>query len=243
MIVSRSVVCGNTLIPYDLTISQRRKTVAIIVHPNKQVEVVAPQKMPKKRIQEIVQKKAPWIMKKVAWIDSIPKRVVKREYLNGETFLYLGRQYQLKIQKNEKKGDVRLSGRYLVVSVPTRISEEMTIPWIRSAVIEWYRSRAREKIAQILKPYSLKIRVQPPQFRLKLLEKRWGSCSQNNNLNFNLRIIMAPMSQVEYVVMHELCHIHCKNHSTQFWDGLRLVMPDYEIRLGNLKQEGWRYVL
>jgi len=107
----------------------------------------------------------------------------------------------------------------------------------------WYRAHAQEKIGVIIDRYSERLRIEPPQFRVKYQAKRWGSCSQDGVLNINLRVIMAPLSQIEYVVAHELCHLKHKDHSASFWELLHLILPNYEVRKENLRRDGWRYLL
>lgn len=243
MTVQGMVHCGSTKIPYEIVYSPRRKTIALSVHPSKRVTVTAPQNMEKGAIRSLVQKKVPWIMKKFSWFDMIPHRIIEREYVNGETFLYLGRQYQLKIITGAKKSDVKLIGRFLEISIPSRYNGPDLKNHIKRKIRRWYAQHARQKIELKIREFCQRINILTPEFQIKNLKKRWGSCTEKNLLTINTRILMAPISQLEYVIMHELCHVTCKNHSLKYWEKLRLAMPDYEIRRENLKRDGWGYVL
>ncbi len=122
----------------------------------------------------------------------------------GETFLYLGRQYRLKIVYGTKRSPVKLRGKFFEVNLSQSMPEQDRREAVRRAMWRWYRAHAREKIREIVEHYSARLGIEPPEFRIKYQAKRWGSCSQGSVLNINLRIIMAPLSQIEYVVAHEL---------------------------------------
>ena len=243
MIESDSIQYGTTIIPYSISYSPRRKNLAIAVYPTKKVEVKAPYKTKPEIIRRLVQKKASWVIKHVEWFNQFEYINVEKEYVNGETFLYLGRQYRLKIIKSHERSVTKLRGRYFEVSVPEHVTEKMRVELVKEALFTWYKSHAEEIIDIAVDKYSKKLGIKTPDTKVKYQLKRWGSCTPSNILNINLQIAMAPMSQIEYVVAHELCHIKYKNHSSDFWQLLRIIMPDYELRKDNLRKEGWRYVL
>lgn len=234
---------GTTSILYKIEYRKYRRHLAIEVHPDLTVRVLAPTRASKQKIQDIVKKKAPWILKKIVWFDQMRQFTAPKEYVNGETFLYLGRQYRLAIHNGVNTGSVRLNEGYLEVAVPFQDNDQDCRHIIQAAIIEWYRDHADQKIDGIVNHYAKVLELSAPHYKLKIMAKRWGSCTQNNNLNFNMKIIMAPTNQIEYVVAHELCHIRHKNHSARFWKHLRQIMPDYEIRRESLRKEGWKYTL
>jgi len=114
---------------------------------------------------------------------------------------------------------------------------------IRRILCAWYKKHAMLRVREAVRAYAQRLHLDPPTVTIKYQLKRWGSCTKDSVLNINVLIVMAPMALVEYVVAHELCHLRHKDHSSDFWDLLRLVMPDYEIRKERLRKEGWRYVL
>jgi predicted metal-dependent hydrolase len=236
------ILFGTTTIDYDVTYSERRRHAAIAVHPDKRVEIVAPATLDAADIQKLVRMKASWVVEQLEWFGQIEQLEAAKEYVNGETFLYLGRQYRLKILYGDELA-TKLKGRYLEVTVPAAGPEEAKNRLVKEALWQWYHLHAEKKIGEVVKIYAAKLRINPPRFRVKYQEKRWGSCPKDDFLHINVRIAMAPMSQVEYVVAHELCHLRYKDHSAAFWQHLRYVMPDYELRKESLKKDGWKYVL
>jgi hypothetical protein len=231
---------GETTIPYSISYSRRRKNATIVVHPTKKVEVKVPIKAESQDIRNLIQRKAKWVVKHIEWFNQFQYLDTEKEYVNGETFLYLGRQYRLKIFKSDNEHYARLKGKYFEVAIPSVKGKEELV---RDALFDWYQIHANEQIGRIVEVYSKKLGVEKPHFKVKYQSKRWGSCTNKNQLNFNFLIAMAPMSQIQYVIAHELCHIKYKNHSSDFWQSLRVVMPDYELRKDNLRRDGWKYVL
>lgn len=238
-----SIAFGTTTITYDIAYSSRRKHLAIAVKPDKHVEVLAPSHLDQEAIQELVRKKAGWVKEQLEWFDHINHLTASREYVNGETFLYLGRQYRLKIIQDGNRPSAKLRGKYFEVTLPEHTTDEKRREAVKRALWRWYRGHAEKKLGELVGSYSRRLHIETPGFKVKYQAKRWGSCSKENGLNINLRVIMAPMSQIEYVVAHELCHLKYKDHSAEFWQLLRLVMPDYEVRKENLRRDGWRYIL
>lgn len=240
MIECDCIQYGATKIPYSISYSRRRKNATIVVHPTKKIEVKVPHKTMPEDIRGLMQRKAKWVVKHIEWFNQFQYIGTEKEYVNGETFLYLGRQYRIKIFKSDNEHYARLKGKYFEVIIPSvKGKEELA----REALFDWYQIHANEQIGRIVEAYSKKLGIEKPDFKVKYQSKRWGSCTKKNQLNFNLLIAMGPMSQIEYVVAHELCHIRYKNHSSEFWQLLRIIMPDYEIRKENLRKDGWKYML
>ncbi len=243
MITRDSIQFGTTTINYDIIYRSRRKNATLAVYPMKHVEITVQNNLELEEIQNLVRKKSVWVIKKLDWFDQITQLDSAKEYVNGETYLYLGRQYRLNILKENKKVQAKLRGKYLEMTLPEETQDSEVRKIVKTAMWDWYRKRAQKKIRESVRYYCKKIGIQEPQFRVKNQYKRWGSCTSKNILNFNLRAVMAPKSQLDYVIAHELCHIKHKNHSTQFWKLLQSIMPDYKERKEKLRKEGWQYVL
>lgn len=233
---------GTTPIPYTITWSARRKTVGLLVHPSGDVEVKAPDTMGREEIEAVVRQRAPWVLAKQQAMRSRPAPALEHRFVSGETFLYLGRQYRLKVEMAPGSSRVMLKGGFFVVRVPP-LPEEGRRQRVRTAFRRWYRRHATETVGRVVARYAEIMGVEVGEVRYKYLVQRWGSCSHAGNLNFNIRIVMAPMSQIEYVVAHELCHLLYRDHSARFWEALRAVMPDYEARRETLRKEGPRYTV
>jgi len=224
---------GRIEIPYTCKLSQR-KTLAISVHPNLAVEVRAPLDTPLEVVRERVARRAAWIRK--AWREFelyLPKQPPRR-YVNGETHRYLGRQYRLRAEQGDEDSVKCLRGYLHVVS---RI--EPTPDLIRALLKEWYLGQARrmfrERLAECGKRASVEGIEEPPLF-IRKMGTRWGSCSSKGRINLNLELIKASKECIDYVVMHELCHLKAPSHGPKFWRLMAKLMPDYKERKRKLNQ-------
>ncbi|WIF94092.1 M48 family metallopeptidase [Caminicella sporogenes] len=227
---------GSKNIEFDV-IFRKRKTMEISIEPPDIIKVVVPLNTPKEIIIQKVKSKASWIVQKLFEFKDIEYRKIKREFVNGESFMYLGRNYTLQIilDENVKKPEVKLyQGRFYITSFT---KEEKVL---QKAMEEWYRKKALEKILERIKYYQPYFPVKPKNVKVKEQKKRWGSCSSDRNLLFNWRCVMAPSNVLDYIVVHEMCHMVHMNHSKQFWNLLESIMPDYKKRREWLKNYGIR---
>lgn len=240
----RISACGRTL-NYEIVYSKKRKTAAILVRPDMRVEFRAPQGLSADTIRGMVEGKARWIFKKLEWFEANRLPDQQKQYCEGEVYLYLGREYPLRITpvNNIKKPMVFFKNSELTVEISENTSEDQLPFLVKEAVWNFYSERAEEEVEKLLNIYSKKFGVSTPVFKVKYQKKRWGSCSAKNVLRINFQLIMAPPKQLEYVVVHELCHVKEKNHSARFWKLVQELMPDYEKYRNSLKKDGWKYVL
>jgi hypothetical protein len=193
--------------------SIRRTSALHIVGEDLQVRV--PEHVGDERVAAILQQKRPWIRSKVAELRRNPPHRAK-ELVSGEAFPYLGRNYRLKVQEGDQVG-VCLSGGYLRATVRANEQGGKMEARIKQNLKEWYRTRALEHLSAKAKRYSEQIGVSPAGINVRDFKARWGSCHKNGSLVFNWNIIKAPHSIVDYVVIHELCHLLYPNHSKDFW--------------------------
>jgi len=149
--------------------------------------------------------------------------VAVKEFVNGEVFSYLARNYRLKINHGAYQPAKLINGR-LLVTIP-KDADSLNI--IRNAIIRWYRARAIERLREKCVRYSQLVGKTPKSVNIKTFKARWGSCSIDGKLLFNWKIMMAPNRIVDYVVAHELCHLLHHDHSPLFWKAVERVMPDY----------------
>lgn len=217
---------------------------SVIVDPAEGVVVRTPQRMNESQIQEIVLKKAPWILEKMKMMKELVGFPLEKEFVSGESFLYLGRHYRLKVFKvKEKLPRVSLVGGRFKMYVDSSLDDEMRERVIRGALVEWYVGHAYQHLRERVYIYAPKVNAHPSRIVVKRQSKRWGSCTKDKVVAFNYKIIMAPMSVVDYVVVHELCHMRMRNHSPDFWVLLRSVLPDHEERKTWLRINGRRLSL
>ncbi|RXA19952.1 M48 family peptidase [Methanosarcina sp. MSH10X1] len=236
--------CGRT-ISYEIVYSENRKRAAILVRPDLRVEFRAPQALGTDAIRKMVQGKAQWIVRKLELFEANRQPEQEKQYLDGESYLYLGTEYPLRIvfADNAKRPLAYFRDSGLTVEIPEG-SPADRVPFLaKEAIWNFYSKRAEEEVEKILASYSKKLGVVPPAFKVKHQKRRWGSCSAGNILRINFQLLMAPPEQLEYVVVHELCHVKEKNHSARFWKLVRELMPDYKEYRNSLKKDGWKYVL
>ena len=227
---------GDTIIQFDMSYSMRKSILISVEAPDK-VSVTAPEGLSEHEIISRVKSKAKWIIQKLYEVKDIKTVTISKEFVNGESFMYLGRNYslQLHVDSTLKKPVVKLYQGKFIVNTPTR-DEEV----IKKAMEAWYRSKAQEQIKERLKYYQSRVGTKPAKVTIKEQKKRWGSCSSKGNLNFNWRAVMAPSPVLDYIIVHELCHLMHLNHSKEFWNRLSSVLPDYEDRKNWLKKNGVR---
>jgi predicted metal-dependent hydrolase len=238
-----AVLFGRSTIDYAVERSARRNTLTIAVDLQGGVTVRAPQDTPAETIAAAVRRKAPWVLGRLADFAELRPLPSPREFVNGETFLYLGRGYRLKAvtQTGCEAPAAKLWGGRLLVTVPAAAPAVGRDGLIRDALIAWYKGRARQRLPERVSVFAERLGDAPPAVRVSDQEKRWGSCSRTGELRLNWRIIMAPLALVDYVVAHEVCHLKLKNHSPAFWYLLRRLMPDYERRRERLRVMGVQF--
>jgi predicted metal-dependent hydrolase len=212
-----------------------RRTAALhIIGSDLQVRV--PEHVGDERVAAFLQRKRPWIRSKVAEIRLLPPHRNK-ELVSGESFPYLGRHYRIKIQEGHQVG-VCLSGGYLKATIRPTEQGEQREARIQQYLQNWYRLRALERLQDKTNRYSEQIGVSPAGISVRNFKSRWGSCDKKGEVVFNWNIIKAPHSIVDYVVIHELCHLIHPNHSKDFWQLVGRFDTDYLGHRQWLKEQG-----
>ncbi len=227
-------IFGTKNIEFDVQYS-KRKTLAIEVEPSGEVNVIAPRGISEDQIIEKVKTKATWIVQKQYEVRNINVNKVNREAVSGESYLYLGRNYtlQLIVDKQIKDIDVKLFRGKFMVTTYTKDEGK-----IKLALEKWYRDKSFQKVYERVKYYSHFFNKQPQNIKVKEQKKRWASCTSKDELLFNWRCVMAPAYIIDYIVVHEMCHMYHKDHSKEFWSMVGGIMPDYEVRRIWLRDNG-----
>ncbi len=195
-------------------VRSRRRTAALHIVGN-ELQVRVPNQVRDESIIEILQKKRPWIRRKVVQLKEVPVPQ-KKEFVSGEAFPFLGQNFRLKVQEGHRVG-VQLSEGYLLTTVrPSEVGEQRK-QRIQQYLKSWYRSRAEERLQEKVERYSKQIGVSPKGLRVREFKSKWGCCDSRGTIAFNLNLIKAPHPIVDYVVIHELCHMIQPNHSKNFW--------------------------
>jgi predicted metal-dependent hydrolase len=215
---------------------RRRKTISLQIKEEGRVVIYIPYHTPKGEIEKFIKEKQPWIVKKISEKERATKET-RRVFITGEKFLYLGESYPLEI------GDTHKKGLPLKLSFGKFILDKDHLERARDLFILWYKREAKEKLEARVRYFSNKLQLVPKGFKITSAKHRWGSCSRDNRLSFSWRIIMAPWSVIDYVVIHELVHIKEKNHSKRFWDYLETIFPDHRKHRFWLRKSGYRLYL
>jgi predicted metal-dependent hydrolase len=212
----------------DQIIRTRRRSIAIIIDREGKLIVRAPLQATEKQIRDFVEQKSAWIQSKQA-LAAARSPAPAKKYVNGETFLFLGKAYPLAF--------VRRSPQPLVLNESFSLS--MTFAAQAETIFtRWYQAQARRVLAERADWYARRMGVTYTKIRISSAETRWGSCSSRGTLSFTWRLVMAPLPVIDYVVVHELAHLVERNHGTKFWAQVQLILPDYRLQSQWLKSNG-----
>lgn len=208
---------------YEIKYS-KRKTLNITVERDRKIIVHAPEHTSTRKIEEIVQSKRQWLREKINHTQKYPVASQTKEFVSGETLLYLGKNYQLLVVDEAVQG-VEFDQRFTISKANQHKANAL--------FKKWYLQQALKLIEPLATNYAKNLGVVYNEFKTSEMRYRWGSCTPANNIIFNWRIIKAPMFVLEYLVAHELVHLMENNHTPRFWNILSIQVPDY------LKAKRW----
>ena len=214
--------------------SKRKTSVLYIVGDELQIRV--PNRVRDRKIVEILETKERWIRNKVIQLQN--QRITnKREFISGESFSLFGRNLYLKVLEGGKVG-TQLIDDYLITTVRTSEIGDLRKSRIKTYLERWYIHEAYQKLEEKVMRYSKIIRVSPREIKVRNYKTRWGSCDNKGRLTFNFHLIKAPHEIVDYVVIHELCHMIQPNHSKFFWNEVARFDPSFKNHKKWLKLNG-----
>jgi predicted metal-dependent hydrolase len=222
---------GTEKIAYEIRFLPTRRTLGIEVHPDLSVVVRAPMDCDLETIRAKVTKRASWISRQINNFHRYTPRTPARQYLSGETHLYLGRQYRLKVLSGESPS-VKMNRGHLLVTMSGKSDPDQ----IKALLHSWYLNHARQIFADVLDVMSSRFKEQPrPRLILRAMQSRWGSMSTAGTMTLNANLVRVPHACIEYVVAHELCHLQYRDHNARFYRLLGQVMPDWGKRKQRLE--------
>ncbi|MPW24498.1 DUF45 domain-containing protein [Alkalibaculum sp. M08DMB] len=233
-----SISYKEMLISFDV-VYRNRKTMEIRITPPSTVTVITPEKLKQEDIIKMVKKKESWIYNKLEKFEKNSEEYTMKEYIKGEEYLYLGYIYTLDF-KNSGHTKINIYLESNIIVVDTAVQDRDII---KTELEEWYRKRAINVIEQRVSLYQSYFFEIPKQVRAKSQKQRWGSCTWDNKLLFNWKIIMAPLEIIDYIVVHEMCHMVEKNHSSKYWDLVSSIIPEYKKYKEWLKDKGHKLTL
>lgn len=230
--MQHSINFGSKKIVYTL-IYTKRKTLGITVNPDMDVIVKAPEDSNLELIETKVKKRAAWIIKQQNFFLTFHPKPNDKKYVSGESHFYLGKQYRIEIIE-DKKNEVHYKGRYIQINTKSRNN-------VKELLNDWYRVKAKEKFQAIAQPIIEKFKkhnVEPSGIFIQEMKTRWGSCTPEGKIILNPELIKTPKSCIEYVIIHELCHLVHHSHNQKFFDLQAKENPLWERWKKKLEQFG-----
>jgi predicted metal-dependent hydrolase len=218
---------------YSLIQSGRRKTVSIFIERDGTVLVRAPSTLPVDELEQLLEDKEYWIYRNLAEWRDLNAAQIEREFVNGETFLYLGRNYQLRWVDDQPAALMLKGGHFLLRRDPKTQADP-------NAVFKnYYRTKGRERIPPRVDYYRTQLGVHVADIRVMELGNRWGSCTAGQQrLSFHWKAMMAPVRVLDYIIVHELAHLLVPDHSPAFWNQVDKILPDHKDRHQWLRNRG-----
>jgi len=220
-------------IPVSVTFRQREQ-LSISVHPDGSVTAMAPKGRSLEEVATHLRRRLAWIVRQQRHFEKYHPLPMDKRYVSGETHLYLGRQYRLRVRQGNS-ASVRLVGRFFEVVVPTPGQPQA----VATAMGEWYQSHAESlfsaRMHDCMQTASLPRLGGKIKLQVKPMERRWGSCSRVGMITLNTSLVKMPLHCIDYVIMHELCHLRIHDHSTAFFRLLGRFMPDWKARRQRLE--------
>ena len=212
----------------DRIIRAKRRTLTLIVEDDGSLVIRAPLRIPEKTIHEFVESHTHWIEKKQEQARNVVKEQAK-QFLPGESFLFLGQSYNLELVKGQRKP--------LILDGCFKLAERSHVN-AKKVFQEWYRDQARQVINEHAIMLSSRYGFHYNQIRISSARTRWGSCSPSGSLSFSWRLILNPIEVVDYVIIHELVHTVVLNHSKRYWKMVEKILPDYMVHNKWLRKNG-----
>jgi predicted metal-dependent hydrolase len=203
------------------------------VKPDCSIEITAPKGTSREDVERRLRRRARWVIRQFLHFEQFRPRSPKRRYVGGETHLYLGRQYRLKLIRDTSEG-VKLKGAFLIVTTANRYA-----PHVKRLVWAWYREKGDNRITErfhAIAPRFARLGCATPKLILRSMPRRWGSFSRSGRVLLNPDLIRAPVACIDYVITHELIHLVHPNHGPGFYELLETLMPDWRKRKHRLEQ-------
>jgi predicted metal-dependent hydrolase len=210
-------------------IRSKRKTLSLQINNNAELIVRSPNRLSIKKIEQFINEKSAWIDKNLNLIRT--KKPQKPNYTENEKFLYLGNYYPLRLNNNYSQG-LSFDGEIFKLNINNANAD--------TEFLFWYKNAFKKIALPRLEYYAKKYNFNYQQVRFKAQKTVWGSCSGVNNINLNYLLIGAPIAIIDYVIVHELCHIVHKNHSNNFWQLVFSILPNYKTSKRWLKENGYK---
>lgn len=210
--------------------SERRRALEITVDRGGELVLSAPPSVPVAKLRDFAHRKRMWVYKQLARKEALGHETPRKVFVDGEGFAYLGRSYRLRLVPQSDAAVKLQAGRFVMPKAVVRDGREH--------LIRWYADRARDWLTGVVADYAARMEVMPAGVRVQDLGYRWGSCGKGNWLYFHWKTILLPAQIAEYVVVHEMAHLHEPHHTPEFWRRVERALPDYARRKAWLAARG-----
>jgi len=229
---------GDRTLSYQLRRSPRRRTIAIAMDPQEGLVVYSPMRVSPEGLGQFLRDKARWILSHARKFEEARARTPVLAWQPGGEVPFRGGRVTLAVEPGADTGGVTLEAERLIVRTPPEDGLFPEGERLRNLVVGWLREQAAQQVTARVQAFVPLVEVQPRRVRVRDQKRRWGSCSVQGVLNFNWRLILAPEAVLDYVVVHELCHLKEMNHSPRFWEWVERTLPDYATPRAWLRQNG-----
>ncbi len=232
-------------IPYLLKRSTGRRTLTICIDEKGDLSISVPMRTPDKEIRAFLDEKEKWIIEKIAESKKRQAKIDQKQFKDGHAFLFLGKKCPIKtLPGNVKRIKVEFINESWYITTPIGLKGAQAAGDIRKALIKWYRKQAVEIIGGRLFHFARVIGVEPKRIAVRTQKRLWGICDfKTQTIHINWQIILAPLDVIDYVVVHELCHLIVPDHSKRFWRHVAKILPDYKHQVKWLKDHAVDMVL
>lgn len=232
-----TIKIANYHLTYSVLYKKNRKTVQLKISNINHLLITAPYRFSNENLEKIILKKSKWIIKHMLNLAEVIANPINKSINNNATVLYLGQPHTLSFLSTIKKQpSVHLESNQIILELPSH-SKNLDII-VQPLLKKWYVNKALEILSLKTNLWSSRINVTPKRITIKEQKTRWGSCSSKGNINYNWRIVMAPPEVVDYLVIHELCHLYIPNHSELFWQEVAKFSPSFKQHRAWLRTNG-----
>ena len=231
-----TITINDTEFIYTLKYSKRRKTICLKVVGPHDIEITAPAGICNLNPEKLLFNKFNWLKKKANALQALAEAPLNKTACNGQPILFLGEPHILQVVHNSTlEYNVKRKGNNIIISLPTHpnVKHDCT-----TLLENWYKKTATNILIEKTRDWSFQMGVSPTKINIKDQRTRWGSCSSLGNINYNWRIVMAPIETIDYLVIHELAHLIVPNHSTDFWQVVQRHCPTFRNSCTWLKLNG-----
>ena len=220
-----------------LTRSSARRSIAIFVDAKAVVSVYCPFFVKKDVVSDFVKQKAEWIIKRINEAKVNKDYLDSKKFADGQEFLFLGRKYKIRIERSDiKRVKIEFDGMMWHVKLPADLEKRNEQDVLKKAFVKWYKVQAKEILGGRIFNYSRILGVAPSKIIVRTLKRIWGNCAYHTKvITLNWQIILSPISVVDYIVVHELCHLVVPSHSKRFWKKVEKILPRYKREVKWLK--------